>query len=269
MAPKAGARYRSPQISIDERQLYSDLAVLASDGGTLKTVAWQWDGSHYPKSSKGSGADRDAMTISVPVLEALVAAARSGFPCAKGVRRVLAALDQECGILKTSKDADKGQLQLTITATDNWKRMLADMVFFKRSSISVANPQLQAVIDSIVDAKPEHAGSVGRSVSSTTSNDSAGTAIVQMPSMEIMHKEGLGVQLAADGYPLVDVGAAVAGSADATDDDDDVMEVTGSVLTRYAGGRVAIDVGDEDDTASGKPAAVSVKLVAVPRQLEA
>ena len=115
MAPKPGARYRSPQITINERQLYSDLAKLASDD----TVAFQWDGSHYPKSSKGTGADRDAMSISVPVLEALVAAARSGFPCAKGVRRVLAALDQEFGIMKTSKDADKGQLQMTIIATDN------------------------------------------------------------------------------------------------------------------------------------------------------
>ena len=136
MAPKA-ARYRSPQISIDERQLYSDLAVVAS----ADAVPWQLDGSHYPKSSKGSGADRDAMSRSVPVLVALLAAAKSGFPSAKGVRRVLAALDQEFGIMKNSKHADKGHLQLTIIAADNWKRMLADLVRFKRSSISVANPQ--------------------------------------------------------------------------------------------------------------------------------
>ena len=130
-------RYRSPQIAIDERQLYSDLAALAS---RTEPSPWQWDGSHYPKSSKGSGADRDAMHLSVAVLTALVAAAKSGFPCAKGLRRVLAALDQEFGIMKTSKDADNGQLQLTIIATDNWKRMLADMVHFKRNSISVASP---------------------------------------------------------------------------------------------------------------------------------
>ena len=171
-------RFRSVVHKVKESRLYENLkAVHLAD----PNPAYKWDGSFC---GKGKGPNEHAiLTEAVPVLAQFVIEASNGFPDGRGMRRVLIALHAKFKIFDNSKILiDKGEIGCGMDAADNWKKMLSDVVSLKRANASVADPKLQALIDSVVPDMP---------------SDSPRTAV---PSLS-PRSDDAQIPLNQDGYP--------------------------------------------------------------------
>ena len=140
----AAKRKRAVTIQPDHKDVVTELGLLAKK----RSTRFLWDATDYTKS-RGSTGDQEHLERVCMVLLVLVKHARNGYPCHKGLRAILIALDIQYNMFDLA-DVSK-RFSTANHAADTWRCMLRHCIELKRSGRTITHEGLSSVIDALVD----------------------------------------------------------------------------------------------------------------------
>ena len=188
-------KFRAKWMPVDEEALANKLRPLAEK--KKSSISWKWGGTHFGATAAGPGGDRVALANSVDVLFPIATEARNGYPCLKGLRSCLFALDVDLDIMenKQSELNPKGTTpdNACLLAAVAWKDAMRQVLVLRKSEVRVADVRLQALIDylipsveekqdeSVAAEAPADIMSASGSTGSGIARSSNGTSMVPIP----------------------------------------------------------------------------------------